>query len=523
VNGRRLFVTLAAIALLLVFLPSSAARAEPALNVGSKRFSESYILGEIVAQLATTAGEAVVTHREGLGSTGIVAAALESGAIDVYVEYTGTIRREILRAGTSTALADLERDLAPRGLAVSVPLGFDDTYALAMRRDAAERLGVRTLSDLARQPALRLGLSHEFLQREDGWPALARAYALPFPAPRGLEHGLAYEALAASDVDVIDVYSTDAKIERYGLRVLVDDRRFFPEYQAVLLYRSDLPLRLPRTWSALQRLRGAVRAERMIAMNADAELRRQPFAEIAARFLHDDLALRDPPPPRAPPRGFVSALLGPDLGRLALDHALLVLVSLAAGVLAGIPLCILATRAPRLGQAILAGVGVVQTIPSLALFAFLIPLFHRIGTAPTLAALFLYSLLPGRGSIAPHRAAAGRAEHPLRSEDGGGDRRGDRHHRRLRRRGGLRRTDRLGAGVERQRSAPRGGRPFGDARARRAGALRAGGAVARVGRSAIEGSPRWGERRGRGGAPEIPADIGHRRVRRRASAGIDVA
>src|SRR5207253_6153705 len=230
----------------------------------------------------------------------------------------------------------------------------------------------------------------------------------PFAAPRGLEHGLAYEALAASEVDVIDVYSTDAKIERYALRVLIDDQQFFPEYQAVLLHRRDLPARLPRTWAALERLRGAIHEEAMIAMNADAELRGESFASIAARFLDRALGVSHAAPPRAAPRGFVAALFGPDLGRLALEHLLLVFGSLAAGVLASIPLGIVAARAPRIGQTILAAVGVIQTIPSLALLAFLIPLFHRIGTVPTLVALFLYSLLPivrathaGLAGIAP--------------------------------------------------------------------------------------------------------------------------
>ena len=292
-----------------------------------------------------------------------------------------------------TDIASLDRDLGPRGLAVSVPLGFEDGYELAVRTALAARLALHDSEDLARHADLRLGLSHEFLKREDGWPALSRAYALPFAAPRGLEHGLAYEALATADVDVIDVYTTDAKIERYPLRVLTDARHFFPEYAAVLLHRRDLATRLPRTWAALERLRGTIDAKRMITMNADAELRGQPFAAIAARFLESDLAVGSGAPVK-PPRNFVSTLFGPDLSRLALEHLLLVLVSLAAGVIAGVPLGIVAARAPRTGQGILAVVGVVQTIPSLALFAFLIPLFHRIGTVPTLVALFLYSLLP---------------------------------------------------------------------------------------------------------------------------------
>src|SRR5205814_5934016 len=109
---------------------------------------------------------------------------------------------------------------------------FNDSYALALREERAAELGIRRLSDLAQRPQLKLGLSQEFLGRADGWPGLQRTYGLP-QAPTGLDHGLAYEAVAAGRIDVMDVYSTDAKIERYRLRVLEDDRHFFPRYDAV--------------------------------------------------------------------------------------------------------------------------------------------------------------------------------------------------------------------------------------------------------------------------------------------------
>jgi osmoprotectant transport system permease protein len=217
---------------------------EPVLHVGSKRFTESYILGEILRETAVRAGEKA-EHRAGLGNTGILVSALKAGSIDVYPEYTGTIAREILKLEGNPSIGELDRRLAPAGFGVGVPLGFNNTYALAMRADQATKLGIRTLSDLARHPALRLGLSQEFIGRADGWPGLKRAYGLPHPTPSGLDHGLAYEAIAAGRIDVMDIYSTDAKIERFGLRVLEDDRGFFPKYDAVLLYRRDLPDRLP--------------------------------------------------------------------------------------------------------------------------------------------------------------------------------------------------------------------------------------------------------------------------------------
>lgn len=366
----------------------ASAHADTSLAVGSKRFTESYILGEIIARAGSAAGEAEVIHRPGLGNTAIVFSALQSGAIDLYPEYTGTVEKEILKSPGAMDSEAMRRRLAELGIGMGVRLGFNNTYALAIREEPAEALGIRTLSDLARHPALRLGLSQEFIGRADGWEGLRSAYALPFPTPRGLDHGLAYEALAAGQVDVIDAYSTDAKIEKYRLRILEDDRRYFPRYDAVVLYRLDLPQRLPRTWAALQGLKDRISEARMVALNADAELRGKTFAATAEDFLRGENRGGSK---RA---GFWPRLFAPDFLRLTGEHLTLVLVSLVFAILAGVPLGITAERVAPLRQPILAVVGLIQTIPSLALLAFLIPLFGTIGVVPAMVALFLYSLLP---------------------------------------------------------------------------------------------------------------------------------
>jgi osmoprotectant transport system permease protein len=256
-----------------------------------------------------------------------------------------------------------------------------------MRETEAQRLAVRTLSDLARHPELKFGLSQEFMGRADGWPALKTAYAMR-QTPTGLDHGLAYEAIAAGKIDVMDIYSTDAKIERYGLRVLEDDRGVFPRYDAVLLYRLDLPRRLPQAWKALQKLEGAINERQMVRLNAAAELEHLSFADAAHEFLSGKTASA------ASARSFLAVLFGEDFWRLTREHLLLVFVSLGAGIAVAIPLGVLAARIEAAAQPILAIVGVIQTIPSLALLAFLIPLLGSIGTAPALIALFLYALLP---------------------------------------------------------------------------------------------------------------------------------
>jgi osmoprotectant transport system permease protein len=215
---------------------------------------------------------------------------------------------------------------------------------------------------------------------------LKGAYRFP-QAPSGLDHGLAYEALAAGRIDVMDVYSTDAKIERYKLRVLQDDRGFFPRYDAVLLHKRDLPQRAPRAWAALAALEGRIDEPRMIRMNAAAELEGKTFAEAAA-------LLDDAKPTRAGERRLLPTLFGADFWRLTREHLVLVGVSLAASIAIGIPLGIAAAKLPRLAQPILGMVGIIQTVPSLALFAFLIALMGTIGLVPALVALFLYALLP---------------------------------------------------------------------------------------------------------------------------------
>jgi osmoprotectant transport system permease protein len=382
VRPLRVHTLIAAFAGLLLSIATPVSHADDTLRVGSKRFTESYILGEIITQ--TAARRARAEHRQGLGNTAIVLAALRSGEIDVYPEYLGTIDLDILHNPRPTSLEQMRAALAPLGLGVAVPLGFNNSYALAMRADAK----VATLSALARQPGATLGLSHEFIGRADGWPGLAKAYGLP-QQPRGLDHGIAYEALRDRQVDVIDIYTTDAKIAQYGLRVLDDDRHYFPRYDAVLLYRLDAPRRFPAAWAALEGLAGTITARDMIALNAAVEIEGRSFAAVARDWLarrgQQAQAVRD---------GLLAKLFGPDLWQLTRQHVTLVLLSVALACLAGIPLGVLAAFAPRLREPVLALAGVLQTVPSLALLAMLIPLLGRIGAVPALVALFVYALLP---------------------------------------------------------------------------------------------------------------------------------
>ena len=374
------------------------------LTVGSKRFTESYVLAEIVRQSADTAGEAAVTHRQGLGNTAILLGALKAGAIDIYPEYTGTIAREILKLESVPPLAELNAKLAPLGLAASLPLGFNNTYALAIPSELSRAKKITRLADLKLHADLRLGLSQEFIGRTDGWPGLKKTYALPFETLRGLDHGLAYDAIAQRQVDVIDIYSTDAKIGKYQMTVLSDDAQYFPRYDAVLLHKADLPARLPKSWAALLKLEGRINDEAMRRMNAAAELEQKSFARVAREFLNvapttasggQSNAAELAPETKAATAGqFWNKLFGNDLWRLTLEHLALVFFSLAASVAIGVPLGILAARKPAAEAVILGVTGVLQTIPSLALLAILIPVTGKIGIVPAFIALAAYALLP---------------------------------------------------------------------------------------------------------------------------------
>jgi osmoprotectant transport system permease protein len=209
---------------------------------------------------------------------------------------------------------------------------------------------------------------------------LRGAYGLPQQA-RGLDHGIAYEALAAGEIDVMDLYTTDAKIERYAIVALEDDRRFFPAYDAVLLYRTEVAPRI----EPLKKLENSIDTAAMVRLNARAELDKVAFADVAREFLGSTRQKRNT---------FWGALFAPDFGRLLLEHLGLVFGSVALAALVGIPLGVLAAKVRGLAQPVLVTTGLLQTIPSLALLAILIPLTGSIGVWPALIALFLYALLP---------------------------------------------------------------------------------------------------------------------------------
>jgi osmoprotectant transport system permease protein len=362
-------------------LPLGAVAAQ-AIVVGSKAFTEGFVLGEIAAQSIEAASSVPVERKLGMGSTGILFEALKSGAIDVYSDYTGTLTEAMLKRPDLKSIPDIQQALAKMDLVMSGPLGFDDTYALAVKESYALDHDLHSISDLKQvADTVRAAFSYEFMDRKDGYPRMAGAYQLQIAPQRvnRMEHSLTFQAIDDGAVDLIDVNSTDAKIEKSRLRVLKDDRGFFPVYQAVWVARRGFTTAHPQEWQALVRLEGSISESAMIGMNAQADIKKLSFAKIASQFLQLEA-------PRS--QSWQSGIV-----QRTREHLWLVGISLLFSVLVGIPLGLAAVRFHAAGQGILILSALIQTVPSLALLCFLIPLFG-VGAKPALAALCLYSLLP---------------------------------------------------------------------------------------------------------------------------------
>ncbi len=361
----------------LLLLLASSAFAQPPVRVGSKKFTESYVLGEIAKRTLIEAN-IPAEHRQGMGGTIIVWQALRGGQIDAYPEYTGTIAQEILKRSDSLGFEEMANELEKVGIGMTEPLGFNNTYALVMRRDRAQSLGIRTISDL-RYHDLKIGLTHEFLDRQDGWQPLARTYRLHPRNVIGIDHALGYAALKSGEIDVKDAYSTDAKISELDLVVLNDDENFFPRYDAVFLFRFEMPA---QAIAALHKLEGTIDEQKMIRLNAEAE-RTKDYARAASLYFGDNA------------RSTTTESLTHKITRWTIRHLQLAGVSLLLAIIVGIPLGIFASRGGAVGQLILGFAGIVQTIPSLALLALLVPLpYFGISARTAITALFLYGLLP---------------------------------------------------------------------------------------------------------------------------------
>ncbi len=365
-----------------VSAPCVHAQQATVVRVGSKSFTEGIILGEIATLMIRHAG-LDVRHERSLGDASTFQA-LRRGDIDIYAEYTGTLAQSIFARQSPDSKRELSHLLGELGINMTSSLGFENSFALGTTRQLADELELSRISDLRRYPALRLGFTESFLNRGDGWPSLKRHYGLPQTDLRGIAHDLAYVALDSGDLDVIDLYTTDAEIVAYELVALRDDAEFFPQYEAVYLYRKSLADRVPRAVQALRRLDGTIDSEKMRQLNAAVKIDGRSEADVAAAFLRNEFGYD---------LHVVQRTFWNKLWARTKEHLFLVSVAMGLGTLAAVPLGIMAYKLPRVGRLILWTVSILQTVPALAFLALMVP-FMGIKSPPAIAALFCYSMLP---------------------------------------------------------------------------------------------------------------------------------
>ena len=359
-----------------------------AVRIGAKGFTENIILGEAVDLLAEEYGyDREFALRE--GGSGVAFRKLVTGDIDIYPDYTGTLIQSQLASRNLSTVAELEAALDEQGLAITEPIGFNNTYTIVVRTETARQLGLKTISDLRDHPQLVSGVSNEFLERDDGWRNMAAAYGLSNEV-RGMQHELAYQALIDGSIDITDAYSTDAQLAKFDFTLLEDDRSYFPAYEAVFVYRQDLANSAPKLVEALRQFAGAMDEARMMQINAITDVDGDSERQAAAAMLHE-IGLRDSPQLAAQ-----QLTMWDRLWVSTGQHLQMVLVSMVMAMLVAVPLGVLAAKAPRaIGQGILGTVGVMQTVPALALLALMVqPFAGSAAAVPAIVALFLYSLLP---------------------------------------------------------------------------------------------------------------------------------
>ena len=359
---------------------TQAVAADAPIIIGSKNFTESYLLAEMMAQLLEARG-VPVQRQFGFGGTKVSFEALVNGEIDAYPEYSGTIAQVILDGDSDMSTADIRAGLETMGLEILAPLGFNNTYAVAVAADVAETRQLEKISDLSLHPDLRGGFSHEFRNRQDGWPGLVESYGLNLNTS-GIEHGLAYQAIAERKIDLTDAYSTDGELTRYNLVLLNDNKNYFPSYLAAPLVRRQLDLGAK---IILNSMAGRLTDARMRELNAAVVIDKLPIAAVAARFLQSE-GLSDE-------RSNTDDGMWTQLRRNTLRHLQLTIIALVMACLAGTGLSLAVYRSGRAAGLVLYLAGLIQTVPSIALLALMIPLLG-VGMLPAIVALFLYSLLP---------------------------------------------------------------------------------------------------------------------------------
>jgi len=378
------------------------------VTIGSKNFTEQEIVAEIVSQLIESHTDLTVVRKFVLGGTGVCHAALLAGQLDLYVEYTGTALLDVLKQ---------ERIQQPDKVFQHVwrvyrsqfdlewlpPLGFNSTYAITVRVDQAAEQGWETISDLKRaSPGLKAGFTSEFAERPDGYPGLRQAYGFGFGAVTDLDPGLMYKAVADGQVDLVSGFATEGRIVAYDLRMLRDDKGFFPPYDAAPVVRGELLRTHPEIRAALTPLAGTIDDETMRKLNYAVDVLGHTPTQVARDWLAGrqgrPSSILAAPTPGAERRGggLVTLMIDRrgELWRKTVEHLTLVGLAMAIAIAIGVPLGILIHRYRAASAWVLALTEIVQTVPSLAMLAFLFAIYAMLGILPAVTALVLYALLP---------------------------------------------------------------------------------------------------------------------------------
>lgn len=391
-------------AFLLIPQPVLAQQTQRPVVISSKNFTENRLLAEIIAQLIESRTDIPVERKFNLGATLIVFQAMKNGEVDIYPDYTGTGWAILLGIDEPVedklqAYVTVQEQMREKyDIRWLMPFGFYNSFAIAMAGERAEELNINTISDLLPyEEELTIAVSPQFSERDDGWKGLTKAYGLDIGNTRITEHGLAYEAIGSGKVDLVDTWTTDGKLSRMNMRILIDDKKFFPPYDAVPVVRQEILDIYPELEDVLSELAFTIDNEKMQNLNRRVE-EGESVRSVARSFLRELNLLTDggDDDETSGRRDNLIAFMFNHWWELLIhtrDHLLLVCVAMLLAILLAVPAGIALTRYEKLAPYVIGGTGIIQTIPSLALLMFMIP-FLGLGAMSAIMALFLYSLLP---------------------------------------------------------------------------------------------------------------------------------
>ncbi|MBT4790136.1 MAG: ABC transporter permease subunit, partial [Halobacteriovoraceae bacterium] len=363
----------------------------------------SIILGEMVAILLENKYGLPVERKLGLGGTKIAFDALQADSIDVYPDYTGTGYVMILKMEGEKSPQKIHQIVSHEfkkrwGIIWSKPIGFNNTYALAVRENEERFKSIFSISQLkGKLNDIKYGAPHEFMERNDGHQRFSQAYNLQFNPQNiiSLEAGLTYAAIKDKTIDMIIAYSTDGRIKAHKLRLLKDDLSFFPPYHAAFIAKQKTLEKYPQLQKVFELLAGKISDAQMTQMNDKVDRLKIPAYTVAKNFLIKTSLIDGTVKSAQESSTFLEFIFTKKayLKKILIEHLVLSLGALFFALIVSIPLGIFLTRHQSLAKYVFPIINTIQTIPSLALLGFLIPLMG-IGTAPAIVALFLYSLLP---------------------------------------------------------------------------------------------------------------------------------